>query len=256
MIFLSKDFYSPPAFATRIKGPVELVVSTYKKLGLKEVPGAPDFNDVTSALGQQLFRPPTVAGWAQGRSWITPGLLLERGNFARDVVFPDVTFIPSDRYPVYPTGDEIRAVHEKISMGFDITTATKPAGKEMGGGGDMMAMSNKMADRDEDFNTRYASYRGWQMAIEKVKPIPRTLPQIDLTAMVKAQGLKNTTEVVDYFSVRFLSVPLSEAQRRQFVAFLNTELATSDVQAAETYMEDPLRMLLHLIMSTPEYQLG
>ena len=256
MIFLSKDFYSPPAFATRIKGPVELVVSTYKKLGLKEVPGAPDFNDVTSALGQQLFRPPTVAGWAQGRSWITPGLLLERGNFARDVVFPDVTFIPSDRYPVYPTGDEIRAVHEKISMGFDITTATKPAGKEMGGGGDMMAMSNKMADRDEDFNTRYASYRGWQMAIEKVKPIPRTLPQINLTAMVKAQGLKNTTEVVDYFSVRFLSVPLSEAQRRQFVAFLNTELATSDVQAAETYMEDPLRMLLHLIMSTPEYQLG
>jgi len=254
-IFLSKDFYSPPSFATHIKGPTELVVSTYKKLGLKEVPGAPDFNEVTSTLGQQLFRPPTVAGWAQGKSWITPGLLLERGNFARDVVFPDVTFIPADRYPVYPSGDEIRAVHEKISLGLDITTATKPVGKEMGGSGEM-AMSNKMADRDEDFNTRYASYRGWQMAIEKVKPIPRTLPQIDLTAMVKAQGLKNTTEVVDYFCARFLSVPVSDAQRKQLVAFLNKELATSDIPTAETYMEDPLRMLLHLIMSTPEYQLG
>jgi len=252
---LSKDFYSPPSFATRIKGPAELVVSTYKKLGLKEVPGAPDFNEVTSTLGQQLFRPPTVAGWAQGKSWITPGLLLERGNFARDVVFPDVTFIPADRYPVYPSGDEIRAVHEKISLGLDITTATKPVGKEMGGSGEM-AMSNKMADRDEDFNTRYASYRGWQMAIEKVKPIPRTLPQIDLTAMVKAQGLKNTTEVVDYFCARFLSVPVSDAKRKQLVAFLNKELATSDIPTAETYMEDPLRMLLHLIMSTPEYQLG
>jgi len=128
-------------------------------------------------------------------------------------------------------------------------------GKEMGGSGEM-AMSNKMADRDEDFNTRYASYRGWQMAIEKVKPIPRTLPQIDLTAMVKAQGLKNTTEVVDYFCARFLSVPVSDAQRKQLVAFLNKELATSDIPTAETYMEDPLRMLLHLIMSTPEYQLG
>jgi hypothetical protein len=28
------------------------------------------------------------------------------------------------------------------------------------------------------------------------------------------------------------------------------------VREAQTWMEDPLRMLLHLIMSTPEYQLG
>ena len=33
-IFLSKDFYSPPSYATQIKSPVHLVVSTYKKLGL------------------------------------------------------------------------------------------------------------------------------------------------------------------------------------------------------------------------------
>jgi hypothetical protein len=253
-IFASRDFYSAPSFATRIKGPVELVVSTYRKLGLEEVPGVPDFNDVTSALGQQLFRPPTVAGWAQGRSWITPGLLLERGNFARDVVFPDITYIPSDRYPVYPTGDEIRAVHEKISLGYDISTATKPVGRE--GSGDMMAMSNRMADRDEDFNTRYASYRGWQMAVERVRPIPRTMPRLDLTAMVGAQGLTSTAEVVDYFARRFLSVPLDPGQREALIAFLDQELATSDVREAQSWMEDPLRMLLHLIMSTPEYQLG
>ena len=253
-IFLSRDFYSAPSFATHIKGPVELVVSTYRKLGLKEVPGVPDFNDVTSAMGQQLFRPPTVAGWAQGRSWITPGLLLERGNFARDVLFPDVTFIPSDRYPVYPTGDEIRAVHERISLGYDITAATMPVGRETSG--DMMAMSNKMADRDEDFNTRYASYRGWQMAVERVKPIPRTLSRVDLTAMVKAQGLTNTTQVVDYFAKRFLSVPLEPGQRTALIEFLDKELATSDLIEAETWMEDPLRLLLHLILSTPEYQLG
>ena len=170
------------------------------------------------------------------------------------MVFPDITFIPSDRYPVYPTGDEIRAVHEKISLGYDITTATKPVGRE--NSGDMMAMSNRMADRDEDFNTRYASYRGWQMAVEKVKPIPRTMPQLDLTAMVKAQGLTRTAEVVDYFAKRFLSVPLDPRQREALIAFLDQELATSDVREAQTWMEDPLRMLLHLIMSTPEYQLG
>jgi len=53
-------------------------------MGLKEIPGVPDFNEVTEMLGQKLFYPPTVAGWAHGRSWITPGLLLARGNFVYD----------------------------------------------------------------------------------------------------------------------------------------------------------------------------
>jgi hypothetical protein len=253
-MFLSKDFYSPASYATHIKSPVELVVSTYKKLGLREVPGVPDFNETTGSLGQHLMHPPTVAGWAQGRSWITPGLLIERGNFALDVVFPDITYIPEDRYPVYPTGNEIRAVHEKIRAGFDISTATKPVGKD--GDKDMMAMSNVMADRDEDFNTRYASYRGWQMAVEKVKPIPRTAARLDLTAMVVGQGCKTSAEVVDYFAYRFLRVPMEPGTRRQFIEFLTAELGTDQVGEAATYMEDPLRILLHLMMSTPEYQLG
>ena len=66
-IFLSKDFYSPASMATHIKSPVELVISTYRKMGLVEVPGVPDFNDVTEQLGQKLLYPPTVAGWANGK---------------------------------------------------------------------------------------------------------------------------------------------------------------------------------------------
>jgi hypothetical protein len=250
-IFLSRDFYSPASYATRIKSPVELAVSTYKKLGLTEIPGVPDFNEATSALGQQLFRPPTVAGWAQGRSWITPGLLIERGNFARSVLFPDINFIPPDRYPPDET---IRIVSERIAQGLDVTSATKPGpGKT---GGEMTAMSNMLADRDEDFNTRYASYRGWQMAIEKVKPIPRRTAPVDLTAMVRANRLRTTTNVVDYFGRRFLRLPLDPDTRARLVGFLDAELGTNQVSAAETYMEESLRMLLHLVMSMPEYQLG
>ena len=40
MLFASKDFYA--SAGTRIKPPVELVVSTYRKLGLREIPGIPD----------------------------------------------------------------------------------------------------------------------------------------------------------------------------------------------------------------------
>ena len=65
-IFLSRDFYSPASVGTHIKSPVELAVSTYHKLGLASVPGVPDFNVATGTLGQRLFAPPTVAGWAGG----------------------------------------------------------------------------------------------------------------------------------------------------------------------------------------------
>jgi hypothetical protein len=247
-IFLSRDFYSSASVGTRIKGPVELAVNTYRKLGLKSIPGVPDFNIVTGALGQQLFSPPTVAGWAGGQSWITPGLLLERANFARDILFPDISFLPPDRYT---GGGEIRRVAERVRQGMDITTATMDDTKS----GDR-AESNKIADRDEDFNTRYGSFRGSQMAIERVKPIPRDTPQVKLAQMVLDAKLKNTTEVVDYLIRRFMRVPPSNATRQKMVAFLDKELGTKDVSVAQTYLEQPLRLVLHLIMSQPEFQLG
>jgi hypothetical protein len=247
-IFLSRDFYSAASVGTRIKGPVELAVNTYRKLGLKSMPGVPDFNVVTGALGQQLFSPPTVAGWAGGQSWITPGLLLERANFARDILFPDISFLPPDRYT---GGGEIRRVAERVRQGMDITTATMDDTKS----GDR-AESNKIADRDEDFNTRYGSFRGSQMAIERVKPIPRDTPQVKLAQMVLDAKLKNTTEVVDYLIRRFMRVPPSNATRQKMVAFLDKELGTKDVSVAQTYLEQPLRLVLHLIMSQPEFQLG
>jgi len=247
-IFLSRDFYSPASVGTHIKSPVELAVSTYRKLGLASVPGVPDFNVATGTLGQRLFGPPTVAGWAGGRSWITPGLLLERANFGRDVLFPDINFLPPDRY----TGDpEVRRVAARIRQGMDITDATRPEGKS----GDL-AESNMAADRDEDFNTRYGSFRGWQMAIERVKPIPRDTAQINLSRMILDQHLSNTTQVVDYMIHRFMCVPPGEDARQKMIAFLDKELGTSDIAVAQTYLEDPLRMVLHLIMSQPEYQLG
>src|SRR4030095_14535995 len=88
-MFLSRDFYSAPAVATQIKSPVTLVVSTYKKLGLRELPTVPDFGRLNGGLGHVLFAPPNVAGWAGGRTWITPATLLQRGNLFRDVLFAD-----------------------------------------------------------------------------------------------------------------------------------------------------------------------
>tara|TARA_B110000858_G_scaffold77483_1_gene89779 strand:- start:16015 stop:17823 length:1809 start_codon:yes stop_codon:yes gene_type:complete len=249
-IFLSRDFYSPATIGSQIKSPVQLAVSTYRKLGLQDAPGVPDFNRATGALSQSLFRPPTVAGWAGGRSWMTPGLLLERGNFARDVLFPDINFIPPDRVN---GSSEIRSVADRIREGMDITSATQPS--SLGEGG-IMAESNMLADRDEEFNTRYGSFRGWQMAIERVKPISRHTARISLSDMLIEQGVENTSEAVDYLLARFMRVQPDSSTRRMLVDFLSEDLGTTSINAAQSYMEDSLRLVLHLIMSQPEYQLG
>ena len=246
-IFLSRDFYSDASVATRIKPPVELVISTYRKMGMKEVPGIPDFNDLTDAMGQKLLFPPNVAGWAQGRSWITPGLLLLRGNFVYDTVFPPIDFVANDRVP--NERYQILSVAEKLSLGSDVTTATKPDGK------DLTSMSMQ-ADRDEDFNTRLASYHAWRKAIEKVKPIPRTTAQLDISSMVRAAGCKTAREAVDHLLLRFVSVPVNTATRDSMVAMLEADLGTGDLKQADTYMEDALRNALHVILSLPSYQLG
>ena len=249
-VFLSKDFYSEASVGTHIKSPVELAVSTYIKLGLADVPGVPDFNQATSSLGQTLFRPPTVAGWAGGRSWITPGLLLERGNFARDVLFPDINFVPPDRMN---GSREIQSVARRVREGLDITAATQPSSI---GEGQVMAESNMLADRDEDFNTRYGSFRGWQMAIQRVKPISRHTAQINLSSMVLKQEITTTSEVIDYFIQRFMRVAPGADSRAMLIEFLTNDLGTVNILEAQSYMEDSLRMTLHLLLSQPEYQLS
>jgi hypothetical protein len=247
-IFLARDFYSPTSYATQVKAPVQLVVSTYRKLGLQTVPTIPDFGRMTASLGQSLFDPPNVAGWAGGRSWITPSTLLQRGNVFRDVLFPNVKGF---RAPDRAMSATDQGVGERLSRGMDITEATREGDAAPG----MTAESNMMVDRDEDYNTRYGGYKGYLIAFERTKTIPRRPAALDLTAMTKAAGADTVEKVVDHFAHRFLSVPLAAGDRAVLVGFLRDKLGTTAVQPGGT-LEESLRELLYLVLSTPEYQLG
>jgi hypothetical protein len=256
-IFLSRDFYSARSVGTRIKGPIELIVSTYRKLGVKQLPGIPDLYVVSRELGQTLLNPPTVAGWAQGRAWITPGLLLARGNFARDVLFPDIiNFVD----PNFNPGTEVKRVNDRILAGMSIREATIETGPGEGGGmaGGMEAGEKTMANviaGAEDFNTRYGSLVGWQEAVRRIKPIPRAAAQFDLGALVVAAGAKTAADAIDHLQLRLLRVPLDPDVRSALVAFLARELGAEDLARASSYMERPLRLAAHLLMSSPEFQL-
>ena len=260
-VFLSRDFYSAPSVGTHIKGPVELIVSTYRRLGLKTLPGVPDFHATSGELGQALLNPPTVAGWAQGRAWITPGTLLARGNFAREVVMPDmIDFVDPNLAP----DPQTKQVNKRILSGMDVTAATseRTSGGEAAAG---MAMAQNQAgtkamanllSAHEEFNTHYASLRGWQEAVRKIKPILRAPAQFSLTDMVFAEQAKTTADAVDLLLRRFLAVPIDDEARATTVAFLDEQLGTSDLARARSYLEEPLRVVSHLIMSAPEYQLA
>ena len=240
-MFASRDFYSPPAVATQIKTPVHLIVSTYRKLGLQHVPTIPDFGRMTSALGQSLFNPPNVAGWAGGRTWITPSTLLQRGNLLRDVLFPNVAgFRPPDRAM---SATDAR-VGQRLAQGMDITEATKES-EDAG----RMAESNMMVDRDEDYNTRYAGYKGYLLAFERTKLIPRRPAAIDLTAMIRGANADTPGKVVDHLLQRFISTPVSPKDRALLVDFLTQK-------GGSVFNEETLRELLYLVWSMPAYQLG
>jgi hypothetical protein len=110
-------------------------------------------------------------------------------------------------------------------------------------------------ERDEQFNTRISGYVGWEQAARKLIPTPRHAAQLDLTSMVTKSGATTTAEAVDYLLSRLLRVPTAQSVRDRFVAFLTNELGTDSVDRGKTYLEDPLRLTAHLIMSTPEYQI-
>ena len=73
---------------------------------------------------------------------------------------------------------------------------------------------------------------------------------------VMNEKIETTDQAVRYFHNLLLRVPLSLEHETWLTAFLNRELGTKNIRTSITYLEEPLRMLIHLIMSTPEYQLS
>ena len=298
-IFLSRDFYSEPSYGTQIKSPVHLLVSTYRKLGLKEIPGIPDFSDTTDKLGQRLFFPPNVAGWAGGRTWINPATLLIRGNFVHGLLFPDPeSFIPPDKVII----EEYRRIPFMFTDYEEIvchiwnpeTQKMEPVSKEeytqflARVAGDTSAMMTadakegqkqeetpsesetakyssdkesksrlvQMATGQEQFNLAVGVWQAYVNSYNRIDPIPRTTAVVDFVPMVKAANVSSVEEAVDYFCRRFLRVDLQSDRRAAVIDFLKQELDSDTLNYDSEALETALRRVVHLILSSPEYQLG
>lgn len=261
-ILLSRDFYSPPAYATQIKSPVHYLVSTYARLGLKEVPGIPNFTYVSSALGQALGNPPNVAGWDGGRSWINPSTLVERGNVVRHLLFPAEAEGQYDlgpfagRYQRYVNAHE--EVLERDRKALLASSGAMPMMQMEGseGGMTMDAPSANMINDTPEYDLPYGVYNGMSRAYATVYPPSQSPAEIRLVGEIRDAGAETVTEVVSYFERLLLRVPLPKDAHDSMIAFLAKRVGGDNVSYTTPGLETDLRDLMHMIMSTPEYQLG
>lgn len=236
-IFLSRDFYAPETLASRVKSPVDLVISTYRKLGLSQLPTVPDFGDLTRDMGQHLFHPPNVAGWPSGLQWIDPASILLRGNFARSTLFPDQR--AAQRF-------------ERIQLAARQMPMNEPQANREGA-----RLTEIQADDPRSQMTiEQAVRQGRLKAAALVKPIPAVLARVETQALIG--DARTPMQIVDRLCQRFLSTPLEPSQRQELADFYQRQLQPQPGRRARELSgsDAALRQLLHLILSLPEYQLS
>ncbi|EJF10437.1 DUF1800 family protein [Pontibacter sp. BAB1700] len=76
-IFTAKWFYGPDVVGSKIKSPIELLAGLQRQFDVRYSDGRSPLV-LQRALGQELFRPPNVSGWAGGRNWIDSSTLAFR----------------------------------------------------------------------------------------------------------------------------------------------------------------------------------
>ena len=80
-IFTSDWFYDQENIGTKIKSPIDMLVGIMKVLDI-EFKNSKAILFTQRSLGQVLFDPPNVAGWAGGKTWIDNSTLIFRLNYA------------------------------------------------------------------------------------------------------------------------------------------------------------------------------
>ncbi|HMA89017.1 MAG TPA: DUF1800 domain-containing protein [Burkholderiales bacterium] len=79
-LLLSDAFWAPANRDALVKSPVDLVVGTVRRYGIRYDDSRP-LVFALHQLGQDLFSPPDVRGWPGGDEWITTQTLLARKQF-------------------------------------------------------------------------------------------------------------------------------------------------------------------------------
>ncbi|NOX55571.1 MAG: DUF1800 domain-containing protein [Planctomycetes bacterium] len=86
-VLRSQKFHAAENLGGRILGPAEYVIGAVRALEMLDpAPSTVALAEWVGRLGQDLFYPPNVGGWNEGRSWLNARTALGRINFATALV--------------------------------------------------------------------------------------------------------------------------------------------------------------------------
>ena len=97
-IFTSNWFYDDKNIGVKIKSPIEFLVGMQRNINLKYDSEAVQLL-FQKVLGQILFYPPNVAGWAGGKNWIDSTTLMVRLKLPQ-------TIISQENFSITPKDDD------------------------------------------------------------------------------------------------------------------------------------------------------
>lgn len=87
MILRSRLFFDLASRRKRVKGPVEFAVGTVRALEIyRPTVSTEALAEACGRMGQNLYAPPSVAGWDGGPAWINTTTTLARTNFALGLI--------------------------------------------------------------------------------------------------------------------------------------------------------------------------
>ncbi|BCU76764.1 DUF1800 domain-containing protein [Luteolibacter sp. LG18] len=219
-IFLSKQFYSDEVVRNQIKCPIQFLIGMLKQLELNQTPQGYTMI-AQQQLGQVLFNPPNVAGWDWGKAWINTNTLLTRYNVAGFITKG------ADKAPDRPLpGEEPMAMADKDG-------SMEMQDEDGGGKGAGKALGKKATPERVAVATEVAA-RNWRGP--------------DYDRIVPRELRKRHEDLVDSLALRFFQAPLADKNRKRFIAF-------AEEKEGVVFTNHEVAELVHLMLSTPEYQL-
>ena len=106
ILFVSSAFRNPDNFFQRYSWPVEYVVRAIKETGWR---GYSVNNAITplNNMGQHLYEPPDVNGWALGPDWFSTSSMLQRMNFSAALAQNQRFNLATDAAPFRASPDRV-----------------------------------------------------------------------------------------------------------------------------------------------------
>ena len=218
-IFSSEEFYSDRSVKKQIKSPVQWLVGSVLSLEADLMPKRM-VNSVMKLLGQELFEPPNVKGWDGGAAWITTSSLLTRYNLANAMVNG---VIPDE---MIRSALARKKVQEKRAANGKVDDASAQTMAEQG------MTTEESAEQD--------------MTRSKIKEAmhKRLARLVDVSKVVDLNTVKNTHQLVGRLRDVLYLDGMPEKEMESVVQYIGNDLSDAKVRGA-----------VHLLMSTPHYQL-